>query len=248
MIKYFKDYIDSINEGLIKTYDGEIVSKNLYNLLIGLNINFSIKFIDNNIKLIFNFFNSIPVSQLDLLFDMINSSIINRGGWFPSQMKITNIHGLELSNKYNLSNLYLNHSQYNIVEIIYESNFGIEVFNIPDKLYHLSITEYKTKILKYGLSPKSNNKLTSHLDRIYLCDSINDCRYLINRMSLYYNEEKLFNIYNKEKKNYVKNTIPIIFEIDNSDKFIKKLYKDPNYINGFYVLDNIPKNKISEII
>ena len=32
-----------------------------------------------------------------------------------------------------------------------------------------------------------------------------------------------------------------------SDKFIKKLYKDPNYDNGFYTLDNIPPNKIKKI-
>ena len=249
VIKYFKDYIDSINEGLIKTYPGEIVSKSLSNLLIGLNINFNINFLENynKIKLTFNFFNAIPASQLDNLFDVINSSIINKGGWFPSQMNITNIHGMKISLRYDLNNLYLNHSQYNIVEIIYESKFDEDIKEIPDRLYHLSISEYSDKIIKYGLVPKSKDKLTSHLDRIYLCKSIDDCENLINRMKLYYNDEKSFNVYNKEKRKYYKNTYPVIYEIDNSDKFIKNLYKDPNYDNGFYTLDNIPPNKIKII-
>jgi hypothetical protein len=42
-----------------------------------------------------------------------------------------------------------------------------------------------------------------------------------------------------------KDSKPIIFEIDNSDSFIKKLYKDPNYENGFYTLENIKPDKIS---
>ena len=186
-------------------------------------------------------------AKLDNLFDVINSSIINKGGWFPSQMNITNIHGMKISLRYDLNNLYLNHSQYNIVEIIYESKFDEDIKEIPDRLYHLSISEYSDKIIKYGLVPKSKDKLTSHLDRIYLCKSIDDCENLINRMKLYYNDEKSFNVYNKEKRKYYKNTYPVIYEIDNSDKFIKNLYKDPNYDNGFYTLDNISPNKIKII-
>lgn len=249
IIKHFKDYINSINEGLIKTYSGDIVSKNLSNNLIGLGLNFNVEFLenDNKIKLTFYYFNAIPVSHLDDLFDIIDSSVINRGGWFPSQMNIVNINGMKNSIKYNLNNLYLNHSQYNIIEILYESKFDEEINEIPDKLYHLSISEYKSKIIKSGLVPKSGDKLTSHLDRIYLCKSISDCEYLINRMKLYYNNEKSFNVYNREKKKYDKNTYPVIFEIDNSEQFIKKLYKDSNYENGFYILDNIPPDKISII-
>lgn len=66
-------------------------------------------------------------------------------------------------------------------------------------------------------------------------------------MKLYYNDEKMFNVYNKQKRKYKKDTIPIIFEIDNSDQFINKLYKDPNYTDGYYVLDNIPPEKIKII-
>ena len=249
IIKYFKDYIDSINEGLIKTYPGDIISKKLTNLLIGLNFNFNVDFLkdDNKIILTFNFFNSIPVSQLDDLFNSIDSVVVNMCGWFPSQMNVTNVHGLKNYLKYDINNLYLNHIQYTKVELIYESKFDDLIDDIPNNLYHLSISEYEHKIIKNGLSPKSKDKLTSHLDRVYLCKSIDDCKYLINRMKLYYNDEKKFNLFNKRKRKYDKDTKPIIFEIDNSDKFIKNLYKDPNYENGFYTLENIPPDKLKII-
>lgn len=247
IVKFFKDYTDLLNEGLIKTYPSNIVSNNLTSSLIGLNFNFNVDDLGDKIKLTFYFFNAIPIHQLDTLFDIINSCVVNKGGWFPSHMNITNIHGMKNSLKYDLNNLYLNHSQYNIVEILYESKFDDVIIDIPSRLYHLSIGEYKSKITKYGLSPKSKDKLTSHLDRIYLCSSIEDCKTLINKMSLYYDSEKNFNIYNKQKRKYNKDTTPIIFEIDNSEHFIKKLYKDPNYEKGFYVLDNIPPNKISTL-
>ena len=249
IIKYYKDYIDYINEGLIKTYPGDKISKNLTNSLIGSGLNFNVQFLknDNKIKLTIYFFNSIPSSSLEDLFDIIDSVVVNKGGWFPSQMNIENINGMNNQMRYNLNNLYLNHSQYNNVEITYESKFDETIVEIPDRLYHLSISEYENKIFKHGLVPKSKDKLTSHLDRVYLCSSIEDCKMLISRMKLYYNNEKIFNVYNKQKRMYNKNTKPVIFEIDNSDKFINKLYKDPNYEGGFYILENIPPGRIKII-
>lgn len=245
IIRYFKDYIESINEGLIKTYPSNIISNELTHSLIYLDLNFNVEFSEDKIHLTFYYFNAIPIQRLDYLFDNINTFVINRGGWFPSQMNITNIHKMRKSNKYDVRDLYLNHSQYDIVEIIYECKFDSIVENIPNKLYHLSISEYTNKILKYGLVPKSKDKLTTHLDRIYLCESLDDCRDLISSMSLYYDEEKSFNKYNKNKRKFDRKTIPVIFEIDNSDQFIEKLYNDPNYDKGFYTLSNIPNDKIS---
>lgn len=49
IIKYFKDYIDSINEGLIKTYPGNLVLKDILNSLEDLHINVSGLFENNKI-------------------------------------------------------------------------------------------------------------------------------------------------------------------------------------------------------
>lgn len=66
-------------------------------------------------------------------------------------------------------------------------------------------------------------------------------------MKFFYNEEKydIINNPNNPKGKYNKNTKWIIYEIDTKIGNIKKLYKDPNYINGFYYIDNINKKSIS---
>ena len=160
VIKYFKDYIESINEGYLKTYPINLIINNLINELIDLNLNYNVINDNNKIKLTLNYFNAIPVQNLKDLFELILLIVVNRGGWFPSIMEIENIHVMKNKSKYNEDNLILNHSNYLNVDIIFESKFDDEIVNIPDKLYHLSIGEYSKKILKYGLIPKSVNKLS----------------------------------------------------------------------------------------
>lgn len=75
------------------------------------------------------------------------------------------------------------------------------------------------------------SKLSSHIDRIYLCKSIDNCKILIPQMKLYYFEEKDNNIYKLGNKKYKKNIKWIIYEINNSNDII--LYKDHRYLNGF---------------
>jgi len=49
----------------------------------------------------------------------------------------------------------------------------------------------------------------------------------------------------KTKKSKI-DTKWIIYEIDTNNLSIN-LYKDPNYDNGYYIIDNIPKEKIKII-
>lgn len=88
-------------------------------------------------------------------------------------------------NKYNEAFLIDKYKTLKQVEIIYESKYDIEIF-IPKKLYHLSIQQYKDKILKQGLIPKSKNKKIVHLDRIYLCTSPEEYLTLIPTMNIEY--------------------------------------------------------------
>lgn len=62
-------------------------------------------------------------------------------------------------------------------------------------------------------------------------------------MMFYYTGEKDKNIYKWGKKLFKKDITPIIYEID-STNIIYKLYKDVNYDKGYFILDNIPSNKI----
>lgn len=248
IIKYFKDYIDSVNEGLIKTYPGDKVLKDILSSLEKLHINSTGSFEDNKIKLTINNFNNIPLNKIRHLFDHIDTSIVNRGGWFPSTMKIiklTNIHKLS---KYNFDDIIRINDEIDSITITYESKFDTEESNIPDKLYHLTIKEYQKKINKIGLIPKSKSKLSSHLDRIYVCKTKQDCIDLIPKMMLYYTGEKDENIYKLGKEFFNKDITPIIYEIDNSSREIDKLYLDINYgERGYYILNNILPDELKVV-
>ena len=144
----FTEYINNLNEGLIKTYDIDFVIDKSYQMLSVLNIKFDIQKNPNNtIKLNLYNFNKV---YIDYLFDLLNSNFVNIFGWFPSYMYMTNLSGMKNQMNYDehyLKNTYL---YLNEVSIIYESKFDIEV-KIPDKLYHVSIKEYKNKILSKGI-------------------------------------------------------------------------------------------------
>ncbi len=248
IIKHFSDYIKSINEGLIKTYPGDVVLKDILNTLKDMFINVSGSFDDDKIILRIDQFNEISLNKIENLFDHINSFIINRGGWFPSNMFITNIYGSERLIKYNFYDIISNHNNIVNITITYESKFDRFDMNVPDKLYHLSIKEYSKKINKYGLIPRSKSKLSSHLDRIYLCKNYQDCIDLIPKMLFYYTGEKDENIYKLGKKLFNKDITPVIYEIDNSDKLINKLFLDINYNEkGYYTLSNIKPDRITTI-
>lgn len=228
----FNEYINHINEGLLKTYNIDFVIDKSLQLLSHLNVNFDIiKNPNNTIKLIIFNFNKV---YIDKLFDMLNSNFVNMFGWYPSYMYITN--NANMKNQMNYDENYLKkvHLYLTKVSIIYESKFDEEI-NLPNKLYHISIQEYKNKILKNGITPKTKSKLSSHGNRIYVCKNIQDCLELIPRMNFYF----------FDKKNI--NTKWLIYEID-TENLDLKLYKDPNYINkGYYLLGNIPPKNIKII-
>lgn len=244
IIKYFKDYIDSINEGLIKTYPGNLVLKDILKSLEHIHINTSGSFENDKIKLNIHNFNTIQLNKIEHLFNHIDTFVVNRGGWFPSSI-ILNIGGIEKIEKYDYNKILNLHEYLTKLTIIYESKFDTEESNIPDKLYHLIIKEYQKKINKMGLIPKSKSKLSSHLDRIYVCKTKQDCVDLIPKMMMYYTGEKDENIYKLGKKFFNKDITPVIYEIDNSSKEIDKLYLDINYgEKGYYILNNILPDKL----
>ena len=243
IIKNFKDYMDSLNEGLITTYDGEKAIEHLVNTLRILNFDVSGSFANGKIRFNINDFNHIADSKLDDFFDTISSIMVNTFGWFPSSMDITKINSIKNLKPYNESELKLHKGDISDVIIEFDSKFDEVITEHFGKLYHLSIKEYQKKILKYGLSPRSKSKLSSHIDRVYLCSSLLDCKSLIPQMKLHYSEEKDVNLYRLGNKKWRKNIEWIIFEIDNTSNI--KLYKDTRYVNGYYTMDNISPDIIT---
>jgi len=230
MILNFKYYLEKIDEGLIKTYNIDFVIDKSTQLLSVLNVRYKIeKNPNSSIKLIIYDFNKIYIKEL---FNLLNTNFVNLFGWFPSYMYIKNLSGMENQMNYDQNYLIRTYEYLSEVSIIFESKFDIEV-KIPNKLYHISIQEYKNKILKKGIIPKSKSKVSLHDGRIYVCSSIENCLDLIPQMKFYF-----FN------KNININTKWIIYEI-NTDDLKMSLYKDPNYPEkGYYLIGNIPPENI----
>jgi len=226
-----------LNETL-KTHDINLTYNNVNRELSLLRINFTI-----NINI-----NKIEITLLDFRFlrdiksylDVINNLLIDRHGWFPSEMEITNTSTSKTLLPYDESMLLSdNNTYYQDVKIVYEAKYDTLV-KTPNKLYHLSIQEYEKNTIKNGLVAKSKSKLSKHLDRIYLCSDVKDCYNLIPKMNFIYGMHKY-----TDKKNKI-NTKWIIYEIA-SKKLDLKLYIDPNYPNStaVYTIDNISSNNLT---
>ena len=233
MILDFEKYLNNINEGLLKSYDIDFVIEKSYMQLSILNTDFTIDKLKNNtIKLtIFNFKNTL----IDSIFNLLNSNFVNMFGWFPSYLYLENTVGQKTRMNYDEKYLKRIYKYLDNISIIYESKFNDEL-NISDKLYHISIQEHENKIIKYGIIPKTKNKISSHGNRIYVCMDLESCYNLIGRMSFYFFDS-----------NPKINTKWVIYEINTNELDIK-LYKDPNYLNkGGYLLGNIPPTNIKII-
>jgi hypothetical protein len=243
----FDDYLNKISEGLIQTYPISKTIQDIDKLISSYNIPFKIIQLESSFKIELKNIWSIP--NFDKILDIILSSLFNQYGWFPSKVRINGIFGNTREYPFNKSYILFNIRNIESCIITFESKFDKVENDIPDKLYHLSIQQYEEDIKQKGLICKGKSKLTRHdFDgRIYLCKNVTNCKVLIPRMQLYYKEEMfdIINNPNNPKGKYNKNTKWIIYEIDTQKADISKLYKDPNFLGGFYYLNNIRKESIS---
>lgn len=242
----FEHYLKKISEGLIITHDINKTTEDIKHHIDSLNIVYSIKIINNNtFELFIDELNKI--THLDTKLDIILSYLFNLYGWFPSTMENVNFYGFTKKEKF-IKDYLLNPGNSLVnTKIIFESKFDIVDNNIPKKLYHLTIQHYESDILKKGILPKSKFKLSNHDGRVYLCKNVDYCLSLIPSMKLFYSSEKDQILYSGKntKRIYNKNTKWIIFEINTDIAEINKLYKDPNYLDGYYYINNINYNSIN---
>jgi hypothetical protein len=231
------NYLDFIKEGLIVTQPAELVLRKTNFLPNSLTFNIKHTSSDNIIH--FEILNFNKLSNISETFDAIESYFTNMMGWFPSLVTITNISDMSNTIQYNRDYLIKSMSFINKVNILFESKFDIEV-TIPEKLYHLSIKEFEKDILRNGISPKSKSKVSYHDSRIYLCKHILGCKALIPNMKMIYYQQKWSNPKSKIDDRWV------IYEVDTRGLDIK-LYTDPNYIGGYYILSNITPENIKVI-
>jgi hypothetical protein len=237
-MNFITTYSEFMLNETLKTHDINLTFNNVNRELSLLRINFNIDINLNKIEITllgFRFLRDIK-SYLDVL----NNLLIDRHGWFPSEMEIINISNMKKILPYDEDFLLdmENNLYFQDVKIIYEAKYD-RLVSVSNKLYHLSIQEYEKSVLKSGLIPKSKSKLSKHLDRIYLCSDPKDCYNLIPKMNFIWGMNKFSN-----KKSKI-NTKWIIYEIDTNGLDLK-LYSDPNYTNSTasYTIDNIPISNI----
>lgn len=129
----------------------------------------------------------------------------------------------------------------------YEPKFDVEIQHddVPKKLYHLTTKENLSSILRNGLTPKSKSRFFSYDDRIYLSDNVDR---MITIGSKFASEgDKLIKSKVNKKGVVALNFVVLEIEID-PRVYRTRLFKDPNFKNGFFTMDNISPDKIKPIL
>lgn len=223
ILKY-NEYIENIFESS-KNDDIEIYTefKNKY-IIEGL---IHTQDIEKSIRIIQRKFTDIKVSKtqdIEILMDQLKLDltdylpIINNLGYFVSRKCINKVW-------YN----YIDPIIGNISSIIIEPKFDL-LSETPPILYHVTLSKNNKSISTIGLIPKSNNKKTTHPERIYFTKDFN--------VSI-----KLSKILYKD----IPSSDISIWEINTNGLDIK-LYEDINFKKyGFYILSNIPPTNLKLI-
>jgi len=183
---------------------------------------------DINLKeegILFLNFNQIfnDVTDLDLIDKIL--TLTNNLGYYPSQYTY---YYLNDEKKYNWSyehiketiGVFLEDIEY--LTIRFEKKFDKLDTKRYEELFHITKEINLDKIFKYGLTPKSKNKISNHPERVFL-SMTDDINFLHNMFK------------------DIDNTHYVLLSIN---PIGLKLYKDSNYLhNGLYTYMNIrPEN------
>jgi len=234
---YYEDspeYIEALNEFNIKQlYEGLIMTHD---------INTSISIIKRK----FTFLNEILESNNKIKIKLTNKNtkqfnenynkieqLLNNLGWYNSNIQYFD--GIkiqsEIYNNTTISQLIIKH---NFVYIMFEAKYDIEIENKPEIMYHNTPEFYSDKIKKYGLTPRTKNKRYIYPPRVYLCDNINSLIKIAPQLIKYINPKLKIESINFD-----------IFEVNT--KHISRLFKDLNFKDGFYTMENIHYKELTLI-
>jgi len=220
MIENYKEYVELIKEGLIRTHNIINCESSLERELYLIGIKFEIK-IHSKLKFDLSLFktNIIDNDYLEYIVNYIEKQL----GYFPSFITVENNIG---KNGFKFDKKYLS-NKYKSIEIIFEAKYDDGFYKnditVPNVAYHLSPVENENKINRIGLCVKSYNRKNEHPERIYLFSDIDECDDLLNSLKI---NDKLHGII----RNYN------LYEVEMSDKNI--IHTDPNYSKGFYTYDS----------
>lgn len=233
-MKTYKEFINLIKEGLIKTYNilkhSNTLEMNLKSIGYDINLNIIDKY--QYSILIFNPKWFLKNDEIFNLFFEFNENM----GYFATSFK-------EYRNeRYNIFKIKEKDIKENLntiskIEIFFESKYELNnytnILDIPDIAYHLSPVKNKKRIDNYGLVAKSHNRKSFHPDRIYFFYNLDNYHSLLNEL-------KMNDIFNEKQQKYN------LYEVNFNGNEI--IHSDPNYSKGFYTYDNIHPNNIKIIM
>lgn len=167
-------------------------------------------------------------------------AITNKCGWYPAQ-----IYGMKKGSptseeKFTEKNFKKFIEIFNIIEILFEPKYDVQITDLPDYMYHFTKKINWYKIQRKGLNPKTQSKTSNHPERVYLAYTSSGAekfgRKVVNR------------IVNppENSTNKIDYSIGVILKIDM--KYCEELdfYQDPNFKGeGVYCLDSIRPLAIS---
>jgi hypothetical protein len=224
MIKLI-NILKKINEGLIKTTP----------------INQAIKIIDKEVN---NFKNVNLYSEGGMIFleyepeytsdtfdfSKINKvlTLVNNLGYFPSMFTYFDDNDSDFTEKYTpafFKDVLINEKPKSIF-LQFEAKYDV-IVDVPKYVYHITSTYNINKIKKIGLTPKTQSKISTHPDRIYVSLS----------------EEYSNEIYWQIRGDFRNHTgIELVIDTSQLDQ---SFYEDPNFQTmGVYTYKNIPPQAI----
>lgn len=237
----------------------ELANKNSQNQLYeGLIVSFNHEDVMSALKRHFRFYGLVYDSHKIKIFFKKDYKIINDINTFKNNLsninKLLSTCGWNIAKYHSVNNQLKTVSSKNIMDIlqlvndnnqiqisaILEPKFEFSFTNPPKTIYHIAPIQYHDKIIKKGLIPKSQSKISYHPDRIYCFDKQIDFeKYAINLVK---------NMSNSIKTKLVKNN-QIIYNVYkiNTKSLNNKWLIDYNSNNAIYTLENINPHFIKQI-
>jgi hypothetical protein len=227
----FENFILRQNEGLIISYPIDKAIETLNDKLLILPFWYSIKK-ENDSKFILTISGVLNINQIESIFELVNNLL----GYYCSFIKY---YKTNISRGYpfiNIEDYILKSKSCKKIDLYFEAKFDELLSYKPDIIFHVTDEINLKNIHKVGIIPKSKNKKSFHLERIYITLNKGGAEKFIKNLSF---NDNLLGI-----TKYYK-----ILEINITDEFYKdmKIYKDPNMKGGYYIYNNIRPQDIKII-
>ena len=164
-------------------------------------------------------------------YESINTTMNNFGYFLAMYIALSTYLKPEKVNDEILLDIIKNKPK-DLVELVYYPKFSapIELSKLPKFIYHICDGSVIGKIKKIGLSPKTNNKIELHPDRVYFCKTMDCLKELLKH------------------SNFIKTTTSDKFyllkiEVSRLDEDID-FYIDPSHNDAIYTYQNIHPSEI----